>query len=198
MSTSVPGVVGEGNARRREEPTVGRVEATVARISRWEEQLIQLIAPLVLTALRLLLGAVFVWFGALKVTGSSPVYELVSRTLPWFPGHTATSVLGALELVLGLALVLGLLPRVVLPVLVAHLAGTFLTFAMVPAMMFRDANPLLLTEDGEFVVKNLILISAGLVLLTQVGGAAPAARVGGPRRSGSGRRRTRRGPAELM
>ena len=167
MSTPISGVIGHDGARAREARPVSRVGATVGRISRWEERLIQLIAPLVLTALRVLLGAVFVWFGALKVAGSSPVHELVARTLPWFPGRTVVPVLGALELALGVALMIGLLPRVVLPVLVAHLAGTFLTFAMVPAMMFRDANPLLLTEDGEFVVKNLILISAGLVLLTQ-------------------------------
>lgn len=167
MSTSVSGVIGQGRARQREARPAGRITATLARISRREEQLVQLIAPLVLTALRVLLGAVFIWFGALKVTGSSPVYELVARTLPWFPGHTVVPLLGGLELAMGAALMLGLLLRVVLPVLVAHLAGTFLTFAMVPAMMFRDANPLLLTEDGEFVVKNLILIGAGLVLWAQ-------------------------------
>lgn len=167
MSTVAPGVIGEERARARRGRPPGRVAAALGRVSSWEERLIRLIQPRVLTTLRVLLGAVFIWFGALKVTGSSPVYELVARTLPWFPGHTVVPALGGLELALGAALVLGLLPRVVLPVLVAHLGGTFLTFAMVPAMMFRDANPLLLTEDGEFVVKNLILISAGLVLLAQ-------------------------------
>ena len=37
---------------------------------------------------------------------------------------------------------------------------------MVPTLMFQTDNPLLLTTDGEFVVKNLVLITAGLVLLT--------------------------------
>jgi uncharacterized membrane protein YkgB len=53
----------------------------------------------------------------------------------------------------------------VLPVLVAHLAGTFLTFVMLPELMFRGGNPLLLTELGEFVTKNLVLIAATLVLI---------------------------------
>ena len=47
-----------------------------------------------------------------------------------------------------------------------HLGGTFLTFMMVPRLMFQADNLLLLTTDGEFVVKNLVLITAGLVLLT--------------------------------
>jgi hypothetical protein len=29
---------------------------------------------------------------------------------------------------------------------------------------FRDGNPLLLTVEGEFVIKNLVLLSAGLVI----------------------------------
>ena len=32
---------------------------------------------------RLSLGLVFVWFGALKAAGDSPVLALVSATLPW-------------------------------------------------------------------------------------------------------------------
>jgi putative oxidoreductase len=59
--------------------------------------------------------------------------------------------------------------RLVLPVLAAHLGGTFLTFVMLPALMFRHHNPLLLTADGEFVAKNLVLISATIVLITHTG-----------------------------
>jgi putative oxidoreductase len=54
---------------------------------------------------------------------------------------------------------------VTLLVLVGHLAGTFLTFVTATSLMFQDGNPLALTSDGEFVVKNLILISAALVLI---------------------------------
>ena len=75
-------------------------------------------------------------------------------------------VIGGVELVLGVGLVTGLLLRVILPVLVAHLAGTFLTFVMLPELMVTAGNPLLLTESGEFVAKNLVLIAASLVLMT--------------------------------
>lgn len=36
--------------------------------------------------------------------------------------------------------------------------------------MFRDHNPLLLTADGEFVAKNLVLVSAAIVLITHATG----------------------------
>jgi uncharacterized membrane protein YphA (DoxX/SURF4 family) len=126
--------------------------------------------PVTLPALRLLLGLLFVWFGALKVLGRSPVGELVSGTLPWADPHLTVVVLGATEVVLGLGLVIGFAVRLVLPVLAAHLTGTFLTFVMLPQLMFRGHNPFLLTESGEFVAKNLVLIAATLVLIAHTGG----------------------------
>jgi uncharacterized membrane protein YphA (DoxX/SURF4 family) len=126
--------------------------------------------PVALPALRLLLGLLFVWFGALKVLGRSPVGELVSGTLPWADPHLTVVVLGATEVVLGLGLVIGFAVRLVLPVLAAHLTGTFLTFVMLPQLMFREHNPFLLTESGEFVAKNLVLIAATLVLIAHTGG----------------------------
>ena len=125
----------------------------------------ELLAPVALPALRILMGLVFVWFGALKVAGTSPVGDLVARTLPWIDRDVVVPVLGTVEVLLGVGLVLGLGLRLVLPVAAAHLAGTFLTFVMVPQLMFQHGDPMLLTADGEFVLKNLVLISAALVLI---------------------------------
>jgi uncharacterized membrane protein YkgB len=107
----------------------------------------------------------FIWFGALKVAHASPVADLVAGTLPWVRPDVIVPILGGVEILLGLGLVTGVLLRLVLPVLAAHLGGTFLTFAMLPQLMFRHHDPLLLTADGEFVMKNLVLISATLVLI---------------------------------
>ncbi len=53
-------------------------------------------------------------------------------------------------------------------VLVAHLCGTFLVLVMQPQLAFQDGNPLLLTTIGEFVIKNVVLISAALVLAARM------------------------------
>ncbi|HET6391188.1 MAG TPA: DoxX family protein [Blastococcus sp.] len=121
----------------------------------------QRIAP---TLLRLALSVVFVWFGALKLVGSSPVHDLIAQTLPFVDPDLAVPVLGAVEIVLGLVLAAGVLPRITLLVLSGHLAGTFLTFVTASELMWTS-NPLELTADGEFVVKNLVLITAALVLI---------------------------------
>ncbi|WP_142025308.1 DoxX family protein [Blastococcus colisei] len=121
----------------------------------------QRIAP---TLLRLALAVVFVWFGALKLVGSSPVYDLIAQTLPFIDADLSVPALGVVEIVLGLALAAGVLPRITLLVLCGHLAGTFLTFVTASELMWTS-NPLELTADGEFVVKNLVLITAALVLI---------------------------------
>src|SRR3954467_4167189 len=126
--------------------------------------------PVTLPGLRILLGVVFVWFGALKVFGASPVAAMVSGTLPWADPHVTVMVLGAAEVAFGIALILRFALRLVLPLLAAHLTGTCLTFVMLPGLMFRDHDPFLLTESGEFVAKNLVLIAATIVLLCQTAG----------------------------
>jgi putative oxidoreductase len=117
------------------------------------------------TALRLSLALVFVWFGALKVTGDTPVDGLIGATLPFLSSDVTVPVLGLVEIAIGLAVAVGRAPRVVLLVLAGHLVGTFLTFVTAPGLVVADGNPFLLTADGEFVVKNLVLISAALVLV---------------------------------
>ena len=119
------------------------------------------VAPM---ALRISLALVFGWFGALKLAGVSPVLGLVSATVPWLQPALAMHLLGAVEVLLGVGLLLGRLQRALLLVLAAHLCGTFLTFVMAPQLMFQHGGPMLLTADGEFVVKNLVLISAALLL----------------------------------
>jgi uncharacterized membrane protein YphA (DoxX/SURF4 family) len=120
------------------------------------------------TALRLALAVVFVWFGALKLAGVSPVEELLAQTLPFLDPGVSVPALGAVEVALGLALAVGRLPRLVLLVLAGHLAGTFLTFVTAAERMWGEGF-LALTADGEFVVKNLVLITSALVLIAWYG-----------------------------
>ncbi|MEV0676376.1 DoxX family protein [Actinosynnema sp. NPDC050436] len=117
------------------------------------------------TVLRVAIGLVFVWFGLLKVVGESPVAELVHATLPWVPAAVLLPVLGWFEVALGAALLVGRPWRTTLVAAGLHLAGTFLVFVQAPDLTWSDGNPLLLTANGEFVLKNLVLIGAVLMLL---------------------------------
>ncbi|MFE5944357.1 hypothetical protein [Streptomyces sp. NPDC056480] len=111
------------------------------------------------------LGGVFVWFGILKVIGLSPAAALVVDVLPFPAGGWFVPALGWAEVALGLWLMSGRVRALALPVLTAHLCGTFAVLVLTPAVAFAHSNPLLLTLVGEFVVKNVVLL-AGVVVVT--------------------------------
>jgi len=140
-------------------PATGRIEAARERLDR-------ILRKVSLPLLRVSLGLVFVWFGGLKVAGVTPAKDLVAGTLPWFDPDWFVPALGSFEVLIGLGLVSGLLLGWVCAAMVAHLGGTFLTVVMQPDALFQHGNPLMLTMEGEFVAKNLVLITAALVIAT--------------------------------
>jgi putative oxidoreductase len=127
-----------------------------------------------LPLLRVSLGVVFIWFGALKFTSSTPVAELIANTVPFLPARWFVPALGAFEVVLGVALLIGRRLGIVALLMVGHLTGTLLVLVTQPQVAFKDGNPLMLTMTGEFVVKNLVLMAAGLVLATAATAATAA------------------------
>jgi uncharacterized membrane protein YkgB len=113
--------------------------------------------------LRISLALVFIWFGVLKVVDLSPVSDLVTGSIPATDSSLFVPLLGGFEVALGLGLIAGRQPVVVTAAIV-HLAGTFLVLITQPELAFQDGNPLLLTTEGEFVVKNLVLLAAAVAV----------------------------------
>jgi uncharacterized membrane protein YphA (DoxX/SURF4 family) len=134
------------------------------KAQRVDARLRPLLERIGLPLLRISLGVVFLWFGLLKIFDVSPVSELVAKTIYWFDPNVVVPALGVFEVFVGACLVAGRLMRVALPLLVLQMAGTFLVLVLLPGIAFRDGNPLLLTVEGEFVIKNLVLMSAALVI----------------------------------
>jgi putative oxidoreductase len=116
------------------------------------------------TVLRVALAAIFLWFGALKVIGRSPVAEVVQATVYFLPGEPTLHLLGCLEIAIGIGFLIPIAPRLTLLLFSIQMLGTFLTLVVLPERSFQGGNPLLLGVLGEFVVKNLVLIAAGLVV----------------------------------
>jgi putative oxidoreductase len=116
------------------------------------------------TALRVSLAVVFIWFGALKIFGETPVADLVANTVYWFDSDWVVPALGVVEVIVGLGLLFQVAMRAVLGLFFIQMIGTFLVFLLQPEVAFQNGNPLLLTVEGEFVVKNLVLIAAGMVI----------------------------------
>jgi uncharacterized membrane protein YkgB len=143
------------NATRRFEELDVRVRRTLSTVG--------------VTALRASLGIVFIWFGLLKVFDVSPVSELVARTVYWFDPDVVVPSLGVFEIAVGTLLLTGRWLRTALALFATQMLGTFLVFLVLPEVAFRNSNPIMLTVEGEFVVKNLVLLAAAMVVGARVG-----------------------------
>lgn len=123
-----------------------------------------------LTLLRIGLGVVFVWFGALKFfPGMSPAEDLVRATVYFVDPDLFLPVLAAWETLIGLGLIAGRFMRTTLLLLFLQMPGTALPLVLLPEVVWTSF-PFGLTLEGQYIVKNLVLIGAGLVLGATVRG----------------------------
>lgn len=113
--------------------------------------------------LRVALSIVFVWFGTLKVLGMSPAQELVEKTIFWFPAEIFVPVLGLAEVAIGVGLLIKRLIPLTIIMLLLHMACTFLPFIVLTSSCF-DAFPYCPTMEGQYILKNLVLIAGALVV----------------------------------
>ncbi|MDP3795393.1 MAG: hypothetical protein Q8R13_05770 [bacterium] len=115
-------------------------------------------------ALRLSLALVFIWFGVLKIFGFNPVFDLIAVVTPALASGAGLAALGVFETAIGLALALNRARFIIHTLLVLHLLGTFIVFVTGFDIVFAPYFPVL-SLDGEFVVKNAVLVAAGLTVL---------------------------------
>ena len=117
-----------------------------------------------ITFLRYSLGIIYIWFGILKPFGLSPAQELVENTVYWFDNpKTFVPILGWWEVVIGLTMCIKPLIRVSIFLLFIQMPGTFLPLILLPEVCFNNF-PFGLTLEGQYIIKNLIIISAALVV----------------------------------
>jgi uncharacterized membrane protein YkgB len=166
-STS-PGEAGERKAPERRMPVPPRLEPVDARITTWMAR-----RGVVLT--RVALGLVFLWFGAIKlVPGWSPAEDLAARTidrltLGMVEPAVGLPVLAVWESLIGLGLLSGRFLRVTLLLLFLQMPGTMLPLFLFPAETFI-AFPHAPTLEGQYIIKNLVLLGAAIVVGATVRG----------------------------
>jgi len=108
-------------------------------------------------------GIDYIWFGALKIFGLSPVEELVKRATAWAFSHQFVIFLGFWEVFIGGFLILKKFRKIGLFLLFLQFPGTFLPLITNLSDCFASF-PFVLTLEGQYIFKNLILIGASLVL----------------------------------
>ena len=113
--------------------------------------------------LRYSLAIIFIWFGLLKPLGMSPAAGLVAHTVYWFSPETFVPLLGWWEVVIGVCLLFRPLIRLALFLLFLQMPGTALPLLLLPGVCFSEF-PFGLTLEGQYIIKNLTIISAAIVI----------------------------------
>jgi uncharacterized membrane protein YkgB len=119
--------------------------------------------------LRVSLGVVFLWFGALKFfPGLSPAQDLAVRTisalsLGLVPPSVSLPVLAGWECLIGIGLLGGWWMRATLALLAFQMLGTVTPLFLFPGEVFARV-PYAPTLEGQYILKNVVLLSAALVV----------------------------------
>jgi len=120
--------------------------------------------------LRVSLGIVFVGFGALKlVPGLSPAEDLIRASMAFMPLDLFIPFLAVWEIAIGLGFITGRLMRLTILLLALQMVGAVSPLVLTPDRIFI-LFPWVLTLEGQYVIKNLVLISGALVIGATVRG----------------------------
>lgn len=163
-------------------------------IDRLDLRITRTLARIGVPVLRIALGVVFVWFGVLKFFPNlSPAETLAARTIQQLTfgvvqPSVSLPVLAAWESIIGIGLIVNRGMRGILFLLGVHMIGTFTPLLFYPGETFTSF-PLVPTLEGQYIIKNLVLIAAAMVVGATVRGgglvAEPVAEVA-PGRVGPG------------
>ena len=119
--------------------------------------------------MRVSLAVIFLWFGILKFFPSgSPIQVLTVRTISVLTfGQIAPELslflCAVLECVIGVGLLSCAFLRTAVLLLLVQMAGTLLPLVFFPSEMFVRI-PFVPTLEGQFIIKNIVLITAALVV----------------------------------
>ena len=121
-----------------------------------------------IVSLRISLAVIFIWFGALKPLGLSPAEPLVLATVGWLPVLDSgqwLALIGWWEVLIGVCFLFRPTIRVAIALLLLQMGGTFLPLVVLPEVTFQPGGiPWMPTMEGQYIVKNLLILSAALVV----------------------------------
>lgn len=152
-----------------------KVEGAPAWFDRLDAAVAGWMARHAITLLRVGLGVVFLWFGLIKfVPGWSPAEGLAAATISRLtggavPAAVSLPVLAAWEALIGVGLLTGRFLRLTLLLLFLQMPGTVMPLFLFPAETFTRV-PFAPTLEGQYIIKNVVLVAAALAVGATVRG----------------------------
>jgi len=123
--------------------------------------------------LRISIGIIFFWFGILKFfEGLSPAEGIAFKTIDVLTFHLIPEKviiygLAAWEVLIGIGFLFNIFMRETLILLFLQMIGTFTPLFLFSSELFR-VFPIALTLEGQYIVKNIVIVSAGIFLGSRI------------------------------
>ncbi len=119
-------------------------------------------------AVRISFGIIFIWFGILKPLGLSAAAPLLKATVAWLPFGSPDVwliVKGWWEVVIGITFLFKKFTRIAIGLLLLQMVGTFMPLLFLPEVVYQNGSSIYLpTMEGQYILKNLMIIAAALVI----------------------------------
>lgn len=132
-----------------------------------DQSIAETMGSLSIPALRISFGIIFFWFGILKPLGLSSAASLLTATVAWLPFGTPEQwllIIGWWEVAIGLCFLFRYTTKIAIALLFLQMFGTFMPLVVMPEVTFQEGNYLLPTLEGQYIIKNLMIISGALAI----------------------------------
>jgi len=116
---------------------------------------------------KLSFAIIFIWFGILKPLGYSAAIPIVEATVSWLPFFKPeiwVDIIGWWEVLIGIFFLFKKTTRMAILLLFLQMSGTFMPMVFLPDIVYQQGNVLLPTMEGQYIIKNIMIISAALVV----------------------------------
>ncbi|MEQ9378440.1 MAG: DoxX family protein [Imperialibacter sp.] len=150
------------------------MKRVLVQLERIETKWIQLLDKYAFDFLRISIGLIYTAFGLLKFFPQySPAEQLAEDTIciitfDVLSGNAACIVLAIMETMIGVALIINFKARATILITIWHMCCTFLPLIILPKYAFNQ-DPFSLSIVGQYIFKNLIILSALMVLYKNLG-----------------------------
>jgi len=136
-------------------------------ITKYDQKIAKWMRSWSILAIRISFGIVFIWFGVLKLFGLSSVETLLKATAEMLPLGTPgfwLIIIGWWEVAIGITFLFKKTTKIAIALLFLQMFGTFMPLVLLPEIIYCDGNIFMPTLEGKYIIKNIFLISAALVL----------------------------------
>lgn len=136
-------------------------------ISKYDQKIARWMRRWSTPAVRISFGIIFIWFGILKPFDISAAASLIKATVAWLPVGTPEFWLNAIgwwEVAIGITFLFARTTKIAIALLFMQMFGTFMPLVVLPEVTFQNGNILTPSLEGQYIIKNVMIISAALVL----------------------------------